>query len=61
MATSPSYSLTDALKLVLLFYTIDWTEEKKAEWLRITGSHEATTKVMCDHIRTVMMIEEGIE
>jgi hypothetical protein len=31
---------------VPLFYTIGWTEEKKAEWLRITGSAEATAKVL---------------
>lgn len=44
----------DALNLVLLFYTIDWTPEKRAEWLRITGCTEASTKVMCDHIRAVL-------
>jgi hypothetical protein len=44
----------DALNLVLLFYTVHWTEEKKLEWHRITGTNEATTKVMCDHIRAVL-------
>jgi hypothetical protein len=52
----PSYSITDALKLPILFYTIDWTPEKKAEWLRITGTSEATTKVMCDHLRSALAI-----
>jgi hypothetical protein len=57
---NPSYSTADALALVLLFYTINWTPEKKAEWLRITGVEEATTKVMCDHIRKVQEMENGI-
>jgi len=52
--SEPSYSTQDALSLVLLFYTIDWTPEKRAEWKRITGTHEATTRVMCDHIRSVL-------
>lgn len=54
----PSYDVLDALKLVPLFYTIHWTPEKKAEWLRITGSTEATTKVMCDHVRSAITFEE---
>ena len=55
----PSYEVRDALSLVLLFYTIDWTPEKKAEWFRITGSHEASTKVMCDHIRSCLAVMGG--
>jgi hypothetical protein len=58
-SSDPSYSVHDALKLVLLFYTVDWTDEKKAEWLRITGTTEATTKVMCDHIRLRLAIMDG--
>lgn len=57
----PSEDVRDALKLVLLFYTIDWTPEKKAEWLRITGTTEATTKVMCDHIRSWLAVNEADE
>lgn len=56
--SDPSYDVIDALRLVPLFYTIDWTPEKKAEWLRITGTTEATTKVMCDHIRSAIDIGE---
>lgn len=52
----PSYDPIDALKLVPLFYTINWTPEKKAEWLRITGSTEATTKVLCDHVRAAIEV-----
>jgi hypothetical protein len=44
----------DALNLVLLFYTVHWTSEKRTEWHRITGTTEASTKVMCDHIRAVL-------
>ena len=49
----------DALKLVLLFYTSGWTAEDQAEWLRITGCTEATTKVLCNHVRTVLSGMEG--
>jgi hypothetical protein len=51
--------LLAALRLVLLFYTIDWTEDKKAEWQRITGATEATTKVMCDYIHAVIIKAES--
>jgi len=45
----------DALRAVLLFYTVGaWSDEKKAEWKRITGSGEASTRVLCDHIRMVL-------
>jgi hypothetical protein len=41
----------DALKLPLMFHRGGiWSAEDVAEWRRITGSDEATTKVMCDHI-----------
>ncbi len=47
--------LTDALKLALMFHRGGiWSAENVAEWRRITGSDEATTKVMCDHIRKVL-------
>ena len=57
--SEPSYNLLDALKLVPLFYSIGWTPEKKAEWLRITGSSEATTKVMCEHILSAIAVLES--
>lgn len=45
----------EALMLVLLFYsTGPWTDAAKAEWLKITGTREATTKVLCDHVRAVL-------
>jgi hypothetical protein len=53
----PSYAVADALRLVLLFHTGgDWTAERRAEWLRITGSTEATTKVLCDHVRSALAL-----
>jgi hypothetical protein len=56
--SEPSYDVKDALQLVLLFHAIDWTDERKAEWLRITGTREASTKVLCDHIRSFLAILE---
>lgn len=45
----------DALRLVLLFHNAaQWSLEERDEWLRITGTTEASTKVMCDHIRAVL-------
>ncbi len=55
-----SDSKDDALRAVLLFYTVGrWSDEKRAEWKRITGSDDASTKVLCDHIRTVLGRSEG--
>lgn len=56
----PSYEVKDALRLVLLFHAIDWTAERRAEWLRITGTKEATTKVLCDYVRSCLEILESI-
>jgi hypothetical protein len=51
----PSYELRDALRAVLLFHGGgEWDDAKRAEWRRITGSSEATTKVLCDHIRSAL-------
>lgn len=45
----------DAIKLVLLFHSgSPWDDAKRAEWLRITGTTEASTKVLCDHLRAVL-------
>jgi hypothetical protein len=53
----PSYGVMDALRLVLLFHDSGpWTSSRRAEWLRITGTTEATTKVMCDHVRSALEI-----
>ncbi len=44
----------EAFRLVLMFYHPEWDDAKRRAWQAITGSDEATTKVMCDHIRKVM-------
>ena len=50
-----SLSSIDAIKLALLFHSgSPWDDGKRAEWLRITGTTEATTKVLCDHLRAVL-------
>jgi hypothetical protein len=46
----------DALQLVLMFYG-PLTNDNKAAWLRITGTHDINTRTMCDHIRKVLKIE----
>jgi hypothetical protein len=45
--------MLEALRAVLLFYSVDWTAEKRAEWDRLTGG-EATTRVLCDTVRRVL-------
>ena len=53
--SEPSYDLLDAIRLALLFHTGGpWDDERRAEWLRITGRTEATTLVMCDHLCAVL-------
>lgn len=45
----------EALRLVLLFHSSGWGPEKENAWQNIVGSgHDATTKVMCDHIRVTL-------
>lgn len=46
--------LREALELVLLFYNSTWDEKQRDKWWAITGKDEATTKVMCDHIRAAL-------
>lgn len=52
---SPSAELRDALKLPLLFHAGGpWDDERRKEWLRVTGTREASTKVLCDHLRAAI-------
>src|SRR5262245_61865803 len=45
-------ALREALRLPLLFHSGGpWDDSRRLEWCRITGTDEATTKVMCDTIR----------
>jgi len=47
-------TLRDALKLVLLFYVGVWSPANRQKWKDITEKYEATTKIMCDHIRSAL-------
>lgn len=47
--------MRDALRLVLMFHAGgEWGELRREQWKSITGTYEATSKVMCDHIRRVL-------
>jgi hypothetical protein len=55
--TEPTYGMRNALRLVLLFHAGgEWDQGRRDEWKRLTGTSEATTKVLCDHIRSALMI-----
>jgi hypothetical protein len=44
-----------ALEATLLFHVSrPWDKEKSSKWFQFTKSYEATTKVLCDHIRKVL-------
>ena len=48
-------SMAKALKLVLLFHgAAPWTEELSKQWKETTGEDDATTRVLCDHVRKVL-------
>lgn len=45
----------DALEATLLFHSgPPWDEEKAKRWLELTGTHESTTRNLCDFIRSVL-------
>lgn len=45
----------DLLKAVLLFHSGDpWDAKRQAEWLRLVGTRDASTKTLCDAIRRVL-------
>lgn len=47
--------LTESIELVLLFHSgTFWDAAKAEQWRSITGNAEATTKVLCDHLRKVL-------
>jgi len=47
--------LRDAAELPLMFHAGGiWLGDNPTRWKQITGTDEATTKVMCDHIRSVL-------
>ena len=46
----------EALEIPLLFHDgAQWTEEKAARWEHLNGTREATTKVMWDTLRCVIL------
>lgn len=55
--------LSSAEKLaraVILFHSSNsWTKEQQSMWENLTGSFEATSKVLCDLARTVRSEEEN--
>lgn len=57
----PSYDPRDALKAVLIFHSGGNWMDVAGEWLRITGTREATTKVLCDHVRSALALYGQME
>lgn len=56
----PPPNMAEALHAVLLFHSGDrWDTEKNARWLLLTGSEEATTKVLCDTVRAALADAAG--
>jgi hypothetical protein len=44
-----------ALEATLLFHSGGlWDKEKSSKWFQITKAYDATTKVLCDHVRQVL-------
>lgn len=44
----------------ILFYTINWTDEKRKRWKELTGQEEATTKILCNFARFALA-NAGVE
>lgn len=55
MATEREGRLEEALKLVLMFHKGGpWTDDDSRKWRVTTGIDEATTRVLCNHLRNVL-------
>ena len=50
-----------AAKLTLLWFSGAWDDAKRAEWLAITGSDDATSKCLCDFIRRALATKKEKE
>ncbi len=49
------YQLREALELALMYHKGgEWDHAAQKKWFRITGNEDATTRVLCDHIRVVL-------
>ena len=47
--------LADVVEALLLFYEAPyWTAAERAQWLRLTGQTEATTRVLADCARAAL-------
>jgi hypothetical protein len=47
-------SLVDGLEATLLFHSSSpWDDTKAARWSELTGSTDATTKALCDFLRSI--------
>lgn len=47
--------LLDAARAALLFHSASpWDVEKAAEWKRLTGSDDATTRALCEFLRVAI-------
>lgn len=54
-----SPGLKDAARLTLMFHAGGpWDGERAAEWTRLTGHKDATTKILCDFIRKAIAKSE---
>ena len=44
-----------AAEVVLMFHRgVVWTDQMRKRWRELTGSQDATTKVMCDTVRAAV-------
>jgi hypothetical protein len=54
--------LSDAERLaraVLLFHKVEWHDWDRQVWFALTGSHDATTRILCDLAREIRSREES--
>jgi hypothetical protein len=55
LAMCEAPAAADALRAVLLFHKAGpWTLAESAEWERLTGTTDATTKNLCDTVRAAL-------
>lgn len=55
MSTENERLLMQACTATLLFHSGQpWTQNNATQWFLLTGSQEATAKVLCDFVRSVL-------
>jgi hypothetical protein len=60
IATGPDEieRLRKLARAVLLFHGApSWTEKEKREWCELTGSQDATTRILCDLARAALTMK----